>query len=139
MLFENALELKVISISHYNFVSDVEVLIKHYSGALEASNSNIIPASLQTEHTTNKCIVSKAIEVNDCVKIINKPYKGFYAIVTCESYDSKWEIQYFKKTFDKYVLKEGDLIIENLKISSELSLVSTLEVDMHFQNEKLFY
>ena len=70
--------------------------------------SNIIPSSLQTEHTTNKCIDSKAIEVNDCVKIINKPYKGFYAIVTCKLYGNEWEMQYFKKTFDKYVLKEGD-------------------------------
>ena len=77
MLFENAPELKGISSSCYHFVSDGKVLIKHYSGALEALSSNIIPASLQTEHTTNKCIDSKAVEVNDCVKIINKSYKGF--------------------------------------------------------------
>ena len=81
MLFENAPELKGISTSHYHFVSDGKVLIKRYSGALEALNSNIIPASLQTEHTTNKCIDNKAIEVNNCVKII-KACKGFYAIVT---------------------------------------------------------
>ena len=60
--------------------------------------SNIIPASLQTYDTTNKCVDSKAIEVNDCVKIINKPYKGFYAIVTSKSYGNEWEIQYLKKT-----------------------------------------
>ena len=70
-------------------------------------NSNIIPASLQIEHTTNKCIDCKAIEV--CVKIINKPYRGFYAIVICKSHGNEWQIQYFKKTFDKYVLKEGDI------------------------------
>ena len=72
MLFENTPELKDISSSYYHFVSDGKVLIKCYSGALEDLNSNIIPASLQTEHTTNKCIDSIAIEVNDCVKIINK-------------------------------------------------------------------
>ena len=109
MLFENAPELKGISSSHYHFVSDGKVLIKCYSGVLEALNSNIIPTSLQTEHTTNKRIDSKAIEVNDFVKIINKPYKGFYVTVTCKSYGNEWEIQYFKKTFDKYVLKEGDI------------------------------
>ena len=108
MLFENAPELKGISSSHYHFVSDGKVLIKRYSGALEALNSNIIPASLQTEHTTNKCIDNKAIEVNNCVKII-KACKGFCTIVTCKSYGNEWEIQYFKKTFDKYVLKEGDI------------------------------
>ena len=26
-----------------------------------------------------------------------------------KSYGNEWEIQYFKKTFDKYVLKEGDI------------------------------
>ena len=109
MLFENAPELKGISSSHHHFVSDGKVLIKRYSGSLEALNSNIIPAFLQTEYATNKCIDSKAIEVNDCVKIINKPYKSFYAIGTCKSYGNEWEIQYFKKTFDKYVLKEGDI------------------------------
>ena len=72
------------------------MLIKCYSGALEALNSDIIPASLQTEHTTNKCIDSKAIEVNDCVKIISKPCKGFYAIVTCKSYSNEWEIIFLK-------------------------------------------
>ena len=72
MLFENTPELKDISSSYYHFVSDGKVLIKCYSGALEDLNSNIIPASLQTEHTTNECIDSIAIEVNDCVKIINK-------------------------------------------------------------------
>ena len=108
MLFENAPELKGISSSHYHFVSDGKVLIKRYSGALEALNSNIIPASLQTEHTTNKCIDNKAIEVNNCVKII-KACKGFYTIVTCKSYGNEWKIQYFKKAFDKYVLKEGDI------------------------------
>ena len=101
MLFENAPELKGISSSHHHFVSDGKVLIKRYSGSLEALNSNIIPAFLQTEHATNKCIDSKAIEVNDCVKIINKPYKSFYAIGTCKSYGNEWEIQYFKKAFDK--------------------------------------
>ena len=97
MLFENVPELKGISSSHYHFVSDGKVLIKRYSGALEALNSNIIPASLQTEHTTNKCIDSKAIEVNECVKIINKPYKGFYVIVTCKSNGNELDIQYLKK------------------------------------------
>ena len=101
-----ACSLKMLQDSHYHFVSDGKVLIKRYSGTLEALNSNIIPASLQTEHTTNKCIDSKAIEVNDCVKIINKPYKGFYAIVTSKSYGNELEIQYLKKAFDKYVLKE---------------------------------
>ena len=48
-----------------------KVLIKRYSSVLEALYSNIIPASLQTKHTTNKCIDSKGIEVNDCVKIIH--------------------------------------------------------------------
>ena len=96
MLFENPPELKGISSSHYHFLSDGKVLIKRYSGALEALNSNIIRASLQTEHTTNKCIDNKAIEVNNCVKII-KACKGFYAIVTCKSYGNEWEIQYFKK------------------------------------------
>ena len=81
MLFENPPELKGISSSHYHFLSDGKVLIKRYSGALEALNSNIIPASLQTEHTTNKCIDNKAIEFNNFVKII-KACKGFYAIVT---------------------------------------------------------
>ena len=70
-LFENAPELKCISSSHYHFVSDGKVLIKCYSGVLEALYSNIIPASLQTNHTTNKCIDSKGIEVNDCAKIIH--------------------------------------------------------------------
>ena len=92
MLFENAPELKGISSSHYHFVSGGKVLIKRYSGALEALNSNIIPASTQTEHTTNKCIDSKAIEITDCVRIINKPYKGFYAIVICKPYGNEWEI-----------------------------------------------
>ena len=96
MLFENASEIKGISSSHYRFISDGKVLIKHYSDALEALNSSIIPASLQTEHTTNTCIDSKAIEINDCVKIIHKPYKDFYAIVACKSRDNEWEIQYFK-------------------------------------------
>ena len=86
--------LKMLQDSHYHFVSDGKVLIKRYSGTLEALNSNIIPASLQTEHTTNKCIDSKAIEVNDCVKIINKPYKGFYVIVTCKSNGNELDIQY---------------------------------------------
>ena len=85
--------IKDISSSHYHFVSDGKVLIKCYSGALQALNSDIIPASLQTEHTTNKCIDSKAIEVNDCVKIINKPYKGFYVIVTCKSNGNELDIQ----------------------------------------------
>ena len=40
MLFENAPELKGISSSHYHFVSDGKVLIKCYSSALEALNSN---------------------------------------------------------------------------------------------------
>ena len=100
LLFENAQEPKGIFSSHCHFVSDGKVLIKRYSSALEALNSNIIPASLQTEHTTNKCIDSKAIEVNDCVKVINKPYKGFYAIVICKSYGNEWEIQYLKKAFE---------------------------------------
>ena len=48
-----------------------KVLIKRYSSVLETLYSNIIPASLQTKHTTNKCIDSKGIEVNDCAKIIH--------------------------------------------------------------------
>ena len=57
MLFENTPELKDISSLYYHFVSDGKVLNKCYSGALEDLNSNIIPASLQTEHTTNNVLI----------------------------------------------------------------------------------
>ena len=53
-------------------------------------------------------------------------------------YGNEWEIYFCKKYIDKYVLKE-DIDSRNLKISSELSQLSTVEADMHFQNEKAFY
>ena len=43
MLFENVPELKGISSSHYHFVSDGKVLLKCYSGALEALNFSFSP------------------------------------------------------------------------------------------------
>lgn len=46
--------------------------------------------------------------INDCVKILCESYKGYYAIVTSQLYRDEWKIQYFKKFFDRYILKEGD-------------------------------
>ena len=45
----------------------------------------------------SKTFQKKAIKVNDCVKILCEPYKGYYAIVISQSYGDEWEIQYFKK------------------------------------------
>ena len=37
----------------------------------------------------------RQINENDCVKILSEPYKGYYAIVTNQSYGDEWEVQYF--------------------------------------------
>lgn len=46
----------------------------------------------------------------DCVKVVEEPFKGHYAIVQGKSYGDEWEIVYFeRKNKGYYVIKENDL------------------------------
>jgi len=109
--FNDAPELKGIKSSHHLYSNDGQcILMKKYSSESTFTANKII-AGPQKEMCNNEPCCSKSlpqINVNDCVKILSEPYKGYFAIVTSQSYGDEWEVQYFKKSFDKYILKERD-------------------------------
>ena len=108
-IFQDAPELKGVKSSHHFYVHNGKIVMKPYSTFPSTPNQNI---SISCGSISG---VERQIKINDCVKVLCEPYKGYYAIVTSESYGDEWEIQYFKKSFDKFVLKEGDFDSRELK------------------------
>ena len=47
-------------------------------------------------------------KIGNHVLIVNKPFKGYYAVITAQSYGDKWEINYYEKRQNCYILKEND-------------------------------
>ena len=105
-VFSNAPDLKGIKKAHHLSVVNGMILMK------ECSNSTV--TMNEPAESPSVCDSSpNVIAVNDCVKVISGPYLGYYAIVV-GSIGKEWRIQYFKKSIDKFVLKEGDFDLRNI-------------------------
>ena len=49
------------------------------------------------------------MQTGDFVKIVKGNFRGYYAVITEESYGDKIEINYFEKRQHFYVLKENNM------------------------------
>ena len=59
-------------------------------------------------------------EILGDVKVVKGNLRGYYAVITEESYGDKIEIKYFEKRQGYYVLKENDV---DLRTQTDLELV----------------
>ena len=59
-------------------------------------------------------------EILGNVKVVKRNLRGYYAVITEESYGGKIEIKYFEKRQGYYVLKENDV---DLRTQTDLELV----------------
>ena len=98
--------MKEIKVAHHFYFHDKTILTKRYSSS--QSQASVSKNPTFSIKCISKSLQKKAITVNGCVKILCEPYKGYYAIAISQSYGEKWEMQYLKKLFDKYILKVGD-------------------------------
>ena len=49
------------------------------------------------------------MQTRDFVKVVKGNFRGYYAVITEESYVDEIEINYFEKRQRSYVLKENDM------------------------------
>ena len=71
-----------------------------------------------------------AIRFGDCVQIVKETFKDDYAIVLGESYGDEYEIQYFEKNFEKWVLNPKD---KDSRTVDELKKVkATVDNDLRY-------
>ena len=49
------------------------------------------------------------MQTGDFIKIVKGNFRGYYAVITEESYGDKIKINYFEKRQHYYVLKENDM------------------------------
>lgn len=103
---EDAPELKGIKGAHSFYFHGGRIVMKPYS--LSSSEAAITTSPTNSIECNSESLPKKAIEINDCVKIICERYEGCCATIISKYDSDKWEIQYFKKSFDKCVLKVGD-------------------------------
>lgn len=61
------------------------------------------------EATVDNIIQNVSLKPGDCVKINKGDFLGLYALILEKSYGDEWEIQYFEKSYGKWVLKKNDL------------------------------
>ena len=63
---------------------------------------------------------NRQMQTGDFVKVVKGNLRGYYAVITEESYGDKIEIKYFEKRQGYYVLKENDV---DLRTQTDLELV----------------
>ena len=72
----------------------------------------------------------EAIRFGNCVQIVIEPFKEDYAIVLGESYGDEYEIQYFEKNFENWVLNPMD---KDSRTVDELKKVkATVDNDLRY-------
>ena len=107
-LWENSLEVTSISKTHHADIKDGVLSI--WNHADDAVNAPINTVTFGKHSVLQQKITKKhQMQTGDFVKIVKGNFRGYYAVITEESYGDKIEINYFEKRQHFYVLKENNM------------------------------
>ena len=107
-LWENSLEVTSISKTHHADIKDGVFSI--WNHADDAVNAPINTVTFGKHSVLQRKIMKKhQMQTGDFVKIVKGNFRGYYAVITEESYGDKIEINYFEKRQHFYVLKENNM------------------------------
>ena len=107
-LWENSLEVTSISKTHHADIKDGVLSI--WNHADDAVNAPINTFTSEKHSVLQQKIMKKhQMQTGDFVKVVKGNFRGYYAVITEESYGDKIEINYFEKHQPFYVLKENNM------------------------------
>ena len=118
-LWENSLEVTGISKTHHVEIKDG--VLSTWNHVDDAVNTPINIVTYEKHSVLQQKITKKCqMQTGDFVKVVKQNVRGYYAVITGESYDNEIKINYFEKHQCYYVLKENDT---NSHIQTDLELV----------------
>ena len=111
-LWENSLEVTGISKTHHAEIKDRVLSIwNHADDAVNAPINSVLQ---------QKITKKRQMQTGDFVKVVKGNFRGYYPVITEESYGDEIEINYFEKRQRYYVLKENDM---DSRTQTDLELV----------------
>ena len=107
-LWENWLEVTGISKTYHAEIKDGVLSV--WNHADDAANAPINTVTYEKHSVLQQKITKiRQMQTGDFVKVVKGNFRGYYAVVTQESYGDEIKINYFEMRQRYYVLKENDM------------------------------